>query len=47
MPEDGLYECIDFKKYWQTENAYPFLVRYDNELAGFVVPFRRNFSAKA
>jgi ribosomal-protein-alanine N-acetyltransferase len=37
MPEDGLYECIDFKKYWQTENSWPFLVRYNNELAGFVI----------
>jgi ribosomal-protein-alanine N-acetyltransferase len=37
MPEDGLYECIDFKKYWQTDDAFPFLVRYDHELAGFVI----------
>ena len=37
MPEDGLYECIDFKKYWQTEHNYPFLIRYENELAGFVI----------
>ena len=37
MPEDGLYECIDFKKYWQTENTFPFLIRYENELAGFVI----------
>jgi len=37
MPEDGLYECIDFKKYWQTDNAFPFLIRYENELAGFVI----------
>jgi predicted acetyltransferase len=37
MPENGLYECNDFKKYWETEHAFPFLVRYDNELAGFVI----------
>lgn len=37
MPEDGLYECIDFKKYWEAENAFPFLIRYANELAGFVI----------
>lgn len=37
LPEDGLYECIDFKKYWETDAAFPFLIRYDNELAGFVI----------
>ncbi|KTD72462.1 GNAT family N-acetyltransferase [Legionella tucsonensis] len=37
IPEDGLYECIDFKKYWQNENSFPFVVRYENELVGFVI----------
>lgn len=37
IPNDGLYECIDFKKYWQTDQAFPFLLRYNNELAGFVI----------
>lgn len=37
IPEDGLYECIDFKKYWEVENTYPFLIRYGDELAGFVI----------
>ena len=37
IPEDGLYECIDFKKYWKTDDAFPFLIRYENELAGFVI----------
>ncbi|MEO8401319.1 MAG: GNAT family N-acetyltransferase [Gammaproteobacteria bacterium] len=37
IPEDGLYECIDFKKYWEKENCFPFLIRYANELAGFVI----------
>jgi [ribosomal protein S5]-alanine N-acetyltransferase len=37
MPEDGLYECIDFKKYWEIPGAFPFFVRYKNELAGFVI----------
>ena len=36
-PEDGLYECIDFKKYWEVSDAFPFLIRYKNELAGFVI----------
>lgn len=37
MPEDGLYECIDFKKYWEAEDAWCFLIRYDNQLAGFAI----------
>lgn len=37
MPEDGLYECIDFKKYWEVEGAFQFLIRYQRELAGFVI----------
>lgn len=37
MPENGLYECIDFKKYWQSEESFPFLIRYKGELAGFVI----------
>lgn len=37
MPENGLYECIDFKKYWGTPDTYPFLIRYGDELAGFAI----------
>lgn len=37
IPQDGLYECIDFKKYWERENTFPFLIRYKNELAGFAI----------
>lgn len=37
MPENGLYECIDFKKYWETPGIYPFLIRYGDELAGFAI----------
>jgi len=37
IPADGLFECIDFKKYWQIDNTLPFLIRYKNELAGFVI----------
>lgn len=46
MPEDGLYECIDFKKYWQTENAFPFLVKYSDELVGFVIVDKKGSDAK-
>lgn len=41
IPDDGLYECIDFKKYWETKDAFPFLIRYRNELAGFVIIDKR------
>ncbi len=37
IPEDGLYECIDFKKYWEDKNSFPFIVRYKNEIAGFFI----------
>jgi [ribosomal protein S5]-alanine N-acetyltransferase len=37
IPEDGLYECIDFKKYWEDESSFPFLVCYQNEIVGFVI----------
>lgn len=37
IPKDGLYECIDFKKYWQVDDAFPFLIYYANELAGFAI----------
>lgn len=36
-PEDGLFECLDFKKYWENDDSFPFLVRYQNELVGFVI----------
>ena len=28
---------IDFAKYWKTENTHPFLIKYKDELAGFVI----------
>lgn len=37
IPEDGLYECIDFKQYWEDKSAFPFIVRYENELIGFAI----------
>lgn len=37
IPDDGLYECIDFRKYWEINDAYPFLIRYRHELVGFVI----------
>jgi ribosomal-protein-alanine N-acetyltransferase len=37
IPADGLYECLDLKKYWDDENGFPMLVRYRDELCGFVI----------
>lgn len=37
FPEDGLYACHDFKKYFEGENKHAFLVKTNNELAGFVL----------
>ena len=36
-PETGLYECIDFKHYFEDSDQHAFLVRVENELAGFVL----------
>lgn len=36
FPKNGLYECSDFKKYLEGKNNHPFIIRVDNELAGFV-----------
>lgn len=44
FPEDGLYECIDFKKYWEQKNSFPFIVRYENEIAGFVIVDKKGSS---
>ncbi len=46
IPENGLYECIDFKKYWEDENSFPFLVRYQNEIAGFVIVDKKGSDSK-
>ena len=36
-PEDGLFECIDFKHYFENLNEKAFLIRVDGEIAGFVL----------
>ncbi len=36
FPENGLYEGPDVSKYWEP-NCYPFLIRVDDELAGFAL----------
>lgn len=37
IPSNGLYECIDFKHYFDKNNVYPFLIRKGKELAGFAI----------
>lgn len=36
-PEDGLFECIDFKHYFENPDEKAFLIRADGEIAGFVL----------
>lgn len=45
MPKDGLYECIDFKEYWKDKNAFPFLIHYGDELAGFAIVDKKGSDA--
>lgn len=37
MPSNGLYECFDLKNYFEDESRRAYLVRVENELAGFVL----------
>ncbi len=38
VPEDGLYECFDLKKYFENDDKRAYLVKLeDNELVGFVL----------
>lgn len=36
-PSDGLYESFDYKSYLEQPDQYAFLVKIQNELAGFVL----------
>jgi len=36
-PENGMFECIDFKHYFESANEQAFLIRVNDELAGFVL----------
>lgn len=36
-PENGLFECIDFKHYLENKNEKAYLIRVNEELAGFVL----------
>jgi len=36
-PADGLFECFDFKKYFEEPTRWPYLIKVGDELAGFVL----------
>jgi predicted acetyltransferase len=36
-PENGLYECDDFKSYFENPTSRCYLIRMEKELAGFVL----------
>jgi predicted acetyltransferase len=36
-PENGLFECIDFKHYFENPNEKAFLIKVADEIAGFVL----------
>lgn len=36
-PENGLFECIDFKHYFESPDEKAFMIRAANEIAGFVL----------
>lgn len=40
-PKDSMYECFDFKKYFTEENRRAFLIKVDEELAGFALLHRQ------
>src|SRR6478672_6815823 len=37
IPEDGLYECRDLSRYFNEKDRFPFLIRVQQELAGFAL----------
>lgn len=37
VPSNGLFECIDLSSYCEDPDRHPFLVKVDDELAGFVL----------
>jgi len=37
MPANGLYECSDLSRYFIDKDRFPFLIRVQEELAGFVL----------
>lgn len=46
IPADGLYECTDFKKYWEAEGSFPFLIKRGKEIVGFVIVDKKGSDEK-
>lgn len=46
LPDDGLYERIDLKKYFDQKDNYPFLIRQGKELVGFVIIDKKGCDAE-
>ena len=45
IPLNGLYECIDFKMYWDNpKTQFPFLIYCGDEIAGFVIIDKRGMN---
>lgn len=40
-PENGMFECIDFKHYLEKPDEQAFLIRVNDELAGFILLDKR------
>jgi len=43
---DGMYYCYELETYWENQN-YPFIIRVNNELAGFALVSRSSDKIKA
>lgn len=42
IPEDGLYECFDLKSYFEDPARRVYLIRVEEELAGFTLLNRKH-----
>lgn len=47
LPSDGLYECYDCLKYFNEASKKAYLIKHDNELAGFVLLSQDHLDPKA
>ena len=48
MEDDGLYGVgVNYEQYFENENAFPFLVRYKGELAGFAIVDKNSIDPSA
>ena len=45
-PENGLFEDEDYIRYWEEDGFTPYLIKFENELAGFALVDRGGSSEK-